>query len=153
QPAERSFRLTRALLEVFAARRELSLSITTKSDLVTRDLDLLTCISERSDLCVNLTITTPHPDLARRVEPRAPRPDRRLAAIHALAAAGVRVALFLMPVMPQINDAPEDLDLLMRLASEAGASYVASQVLFLRQSARKRFFPFLAEEFPELLPL
>lgn len=153
QPAERSFRLTRALLEVFATRRDLSLSITTKSELVTRDLDLLVRISERNDLCVNLTITTPHAELARRVEPRAPRPDRRLAAIRALADAGVRVGLFLMPVMPRINDAPEDLELLLLLASEAGASYVASQVLFLRQSARKRFFPFLAEEFPELMPL
>jgi DNA repair photolyase len=57
-----------------------------------------------------------------------------------------------MPVMPRINDAPEDLELLMRLASEAGAGYLISQVLFLRQSAKKRFFPFLAEEFPELLP-
>jgi len=153
QPAERSFRLTRALLEVFAARRDLSLSITTKSELVTRDLDLLARIKERNDLCVNLTITTPDADLARRIEPRAPRPDRRLAAVRALADAGVRVGIFLMPVMPRINDGPEDLELLLRLAGEAGASYVASHVLFLRQSAKKRFFPFLAEEFPELLPL
>jgi DNA repair photolyase len=153
QPAERAFRLTRSLLEVIAARRGLSLSITTKSDLVTRDLELLTRIAERNDLCINLTITTPHAELARRVEPRAPRPDRRLAAVRALAEAGLRVGIFLMPVMPRINDAPEDLELLLRLASEAGASYVASQVLFLRQSAKKRFFPFLAEEFPELLPL
>jgi DNA repair photolyase len=58
-----------------------------------------------------------------------------------------------MPVMPQINDAAEDLELLLRLASEAGASYIASQVLFLRSSAKKRFFPFLADEFPDLLPL
>jgi DNA repair photolyase len=153
QPAERTFRLTRSLLEIFAARRSLSLSITTKSDLVTRDLDLLTRISERNDLCVNLTITTPHADLARRTEPRAPRPDRRLAAVRSLADAGIRVGMFLMPVMPRINDAAGDLDRLLRLAREAGASYVASQVLFLRQSAKKRFFPFLAEEFPDLLPL
>jgi DNA repair photolyase len=153
QPAERSFRITRSLLELFAVRQGLSLSITTKSDLVTRDLDLLTRISERNDLCVNLTITTLNADLARRVEPRAPRPDRRLAAVRALADAGVRVGVFLMPVMPRINDAPEELDRLILLVAEAGASYVASQVLFLRQSAKKRFFPFLAEEFPELLPL
>jgi DNA repair photolyase len=153
QPAERSFRLTRTLLEVFATRRDLSLSITTKSDLVTRDLDLLTRVGERNDLCVNLTVTTPHADLARRVEPRAPRPDRRLAAVRALADAGVRVGIFLMPVMPRINDSPDDLETLLRMASEAGATYVASQVLFLRQSAKKRFFPFLAEEFPDLLPL
>jgi DNA repair photolyase len=153
QPAERSFRITRSLLEVFAARQGLSLSITTKSDLVTRDLDLLARIGERNDLSVNLTITSPHSALARRIEPRAPRPDRRLAALQTLAEAGIRAGIFLMPVMPRINDAPEDLEMLARLASEAGARYLVSQVLFLRQSAKKRFFPFLAEEFPELLPL
>jgi DNA repair photolyase len=153
QPAERSFCLTRALLEVFAARQDLSLSITTKSDLVTRDVDLLTRIRERNDVQVNLTITSPHHTLSRRIEPRAPRPDKRLAAVKSLAEAGVPVGIFLMPVMPWINDAPEDLELLGGLASEAGAGYLVSQVLFLRQSAKKRFFPFLGEEFPELLPL
>src|SRR5713101_7794874 len=68
QPAERSFRITRALLEIFAARRDLSLSITTKSDLITRDLDLLARIGERNDLHVNLTITSPHYALSRRIE-------------------------------------------------------------------------------------
>ena len=57
-----------------------------------------------------------------------------------------------MPVLPRINDAPADLERLARLAREAGAGYLISQVLFLRPSAKKRFFPFLAEEFPELLP-
>ncbi len=152
QPAERTFRLTRSLLEVFATRHDLSLSITTKSDLVTRDLDLLARINERNDLCVNLTITSPHHTLSRRIEPRAPRPDKRLAAVRVLSDAGVRTGIFLMPVMPRINDAPEDLELLARLAQEAGAGHLISQVLFLRQSAKNRFFPFLAEEFPELLP-
>ena len=122
QPAERAFRLTRALLEVFASRQNLSLSITTKSDLVTRDVELLARVSERNDLQVNLTITSPHYALSRRIEPRAPRPDKRLAAVRTLSEAGVRVGIFLMPVMPRINDAPEDLELLMRLAREAGAS-------------------------------
>jgi DNA repair photolyase len=152
QPAERRYRVTRGLLEVFAGRRGLSLSITTKSDLVTRDLDLLARIREGNDLHVNLTITTLHADLARRIEPRAPRPDRRLAAVRALSQGGVRVGVFLMPVLPHINDDHEDLEALIRAAGEAGASHLASQVLFLRQSAKKRFFPSLREEFPELLP-
>src|ERR1051326_6097089 len=99
QPPERRFRLTRSLLEVFAGYRDLSLSIPTKSDLVTRDVDLLVRIAERNDLNVNVTITTPHYALSRRLEPRAPRPDRRLAAVRALADAGVRVGVFLMPLM------------------------------------------------------
>jgi DNA repair photolyase len=153
QPAERRFRLTRSILEVLADRRDLRLSVTTKCDLVTRDIDLLARIARQNELSVNLTITTPHYALSRRTEPRAPRPDKRLAAIRALSAAGVRAGVFLMPLMPRINDAPADLDLLVRLAAEAGASYLVVDVLFLRQCSKKRFFPFLEEEFPELLPL
>jgi DNA repair photolyase len=152
QPAERRYRLTRALLEVLAGRRDLQLSVTTKSDLVARDVDLLARVSERNELHVNLTITTPHYALARQIEPRAPRPDKRLAAVRRLADAGVKVGVFLMPVMPHVNDAPGDLELLIRLAKEAGAHYLVSQVLFLRDCSRKRFFPFLEERFPELLP-
>jgi len=151
QPAERRYRLTRSLLEVFAGRRGLRLSITTKSDLVVRDLDLLTRIREHNHLHVNVTITTPHYALSRITEPRAPRPDKRLAAVRALTGAGVNAGVFIMPVLPRINDAAEDLDLLMRLASEAGARYLASNVLFLRKSSRKRFFPFIEEHFPQLV--
>jgi DNA repair photolyase len=153
QPAERRYRLTRSLLEVFADRHDLRLSVTTKCDLVTRDIDLLARIAARNQLSVNLTITTPHYELSRRTEPRAPRPDKRLAAIRALSGAGIRAGVFLMPLMPQINDASADLELLVRLAAEAGASFLVVDVLFLRQCSRKRFFPFLEEEFPELLPL
>jgi DNA repair photolyase len=152
QPAERRYRLTRALLEVLAGRRGLELSLTTKSDLVTRDVDLLARVSERNDLHVNVTITTPHYALARQIEPRAPRPDKRLAAVERLATAGVKVGVFLMPLLPRINDAPADLELLFRLAKEAGAQYLVSQVLFLRDCSKKRFFPFIEESFPELLP-
>lgn len=152
QPAERRYGLTRSLLEVLAARSGLSLSVTTKSDLVTRDVDLLARIAERSALHVNLTITTPHYTLSRRLEPRAPRPDRRLAAVEELSRRGIPAGIFLMPVLPRINDRLEDLDLLLRLAREAGAKYVAAQVLFLRSCSKKRFFPFLEESFPELMP-
>src|SRR5262249_45817939 len=62
------------------------------------------------------------------------------------------VGVFLMPLLPGINDAPADLERLVRLASEAGASTLVSQVLFLRDCSRKRLFPFLEEWFPELLP-
>ncbi|HEU4753591.1 MAG TPA: radical SAM protein [Armatimonadota bacterium] len=152
QPAERRFGLTRALLEVFAARSGLRLSITTKSDLVRRDAALLAEISRRNELHVNVTITTPHYELSRRTEPRAPRPDKRLAAVRTLADAGVMAGVFVMPVLPRINDRVEDLELLVRLAKESGADYLAAQVLFLRNCSKKRFFPFLEERFPELLP-
>lgn len=152
QPAERRYGLTRSLLEVFAGRRGLDLSITTKSDLVVRDLDLLQRIAEHNALQVNVTVTTPHYELSRRTEPRAPRPDKRLSAVHRLTQAGIRAGVFVMPIMPRINDSHADLDLLLRRVSEAGAAFLSSQVLFLRSCSRKRFFPFIEERFPELLP-
>ncbi len=152
QPAERRFKLTRSLLEVFARRRNLRLTVTTKSDLVARDVDLLAEISRQNEIEVNVTITTPDHLLARCIEPRAARPDRRLRAVEHLSKAGIRTGVFLMPLMPRINDGLDDIDRLARLSKEAGASYLASTVLFLRKSSKKRFFPFIEERFPELLP-
>lgn len=152
QPAERRYGLTRSLLEVFAGRRNLQLSVTTKSDLVARDVDLLARIAEHNQLYVNVTVTTPHHELSRRTEPRAPRPDKRLAAVRTLSAAGIKVGVFVMPILPRITDSYSDLELLVRLAKEAGAHYLGSQVLFLRRCSTKRYFPFIQERFPELLP-
>ena len=152
QPAERRYRITRSLLEVLAGRRGLQLSVTTKSDLVARDVDLLARIAEHNRVEVNVTVTTAHYELSRRTEPRAPRPDKRLAAVKTLSDAGVQVGVFVMPLLPRINDGAEDLDLLLRCAKEAGASYLAMQVLFLRKCSKKRFFPFLEERFPDLVP-
>src|SRR6202522_4658970 len=81
QPAERRFEVTRAILEELARHRGLEIGIVTKSNLVLRDIDVLQLIAENNRLFVNLTITTLKVDLARILEPRAPRPDLRLEAI------------------------------------------------------------------------
>jgi DNA repair photolyase len=152
QPAERRYRVTRSLLTVLARYQELRLSITTKSDLVLRDLDLLQQIDRQSELCVNLTITTLDRNLARLLEPRAVRPDLRLRAVSELSAAGLRVAVFVMPVLPYLTDAPADLEALAAAAASAGARHLVGGVLFLRSSTRRTFFRFLEERFPHLLP-
>jgi DNA repair photolyase len=152
QPAERREGVTRSILTLLARRKGLQLSITTKSDLVVRDLDLLQEIAKNSHVHVNVTITTPHYELSRKTEPRAPRPDKRLDAVRQLNEGGVAAGVFLMPLLPQINDASEDLDLFVRLVKESGAAYLASNVLYLRKCSRKRFMPFIEERFPELLP-
>src|SRR5271170_6031823 len=97
QPAERKFRLTRSMLEVFAQLGGVSLSITTKSSLITRDLDLLRAINARSQLSVNFSIITLDRRLQRILEPRAPRPALRLRALAELAAAGIRCNVLVMP--------------------------------------------------------
>src|SRR6202140_4127371 len=150
QPAEREFGATRAILEQMAARKGLSVSITTKSDLVLRDVDLLQRIAEHSGISVNLSITTLRTRLARMLEPRAPRPDLRLNAVRELRRAGISAGVFAMPVLPGITDREEDLDALARGARDAGAQWFAASVLFLMPSAQKQFLPFLDAKFPRL---
>jgi len=150
QPAEREFGATRAILEQMAARQGLSISITTKSDQVLRDLDLLQRIAAHSSISVNLSITTLRTRLARMLEPRAPRPDLRLHAVRELRRAGISAGVFAMPVLPGITDREEDLDALARAARDVGAQWFAASVLFLMPSAQKQFLPFLDAKFPKL---
>ena len=100
QPAEREFGATRAILEQMAEREGLNVSITTKSDQVLRDIDLLKRIAQRSTLAVNLSVTTLRTRLARLLEPRAPRPDLRLEAVRALREAGIAAGGLAMPIVP-----------------------------------------------------
>jgi DNA repair photolyase len=151
QPAERRFKRTRAALEVFAGQSGLSLHITTKSDLVTRDIPLFVEIARRNSFSVNMTITTLDTSLARLLEPRAPRPDLRLKAVRALAEAGIAVGVFPNPIMPLITDQEQRLDRLAKAARDHGASYFGGGVLFLQPCSRRVFFPFVAQHFPHLL--
>src|SRR5260221_5319180 len=91
QTAEREHRVTRACLEELAKREGLSISLVTKSNQIVRDIDLFKKIAERSELSLNITVTTLRPRLARLLEPRAPRPDLRLAAVRQLREAGLAV--------------------------------------------------------------
>jgi DNA repair photolyase len=151
QPAERRYRRTRAILEVFLQEKGRRLSLVTKSDLILRDLDLLREIARRNVLTVNITITTLHTKLARLLEPRAPRPDLRLAAVQGLADAGIRVGVYATPVLPLITDRERSLDRVARAARATGAGHFGGGLLFLMPSAQKVFFPFLEERFPRLL--
>lgn len=150
QPAEREFGATRAILEKMAEREGLSLSITTKSDQVVRDIDLLRRISARSSLTIHVTVTTVRTRLARMLEPRAPRPDLRLGAVRKLREAGINVGVNAMPILPGLTDSEADLDALMRAARDAGAQWIAGNVLFLMPASWKSFMRFLEARFPKL---
>ncbi len=151
QPAEREFGATRAILQKMAQREGLSLSITTKSHQVLRDIDLLQRISAKSALSVNLSITTLKTHLARMLEPRAPRPDLRLDAVRRLREAGIPAGVLAMPILPGLTDREEDLDALARGVSGAGAQWFAANVLFLMPSSLRQFLPFLRHKFPKLV--
>jgi DNA repair photolyase len=150
QPAERRFRLTRGVLEVLAAQSKLHVTIITKSPLVTRDVDLLQRIAERSSLSVHVSLITVDRELARRLEPRAPTPEARLRAIARLRDHGLDVAVNVMPVLPGITDAPHLIDALVRAVADANASRLGACALRLRRTARDRYLPFIDAEFPEL---
>lgn len=150
QPAERSFRVTRGVLEVLAAERGLSVVIITKSALITRDVDLLARLTARSSLTVHLSLITLDRELARRLEPRAPTPEARVRAVERLAAAGIDVGINIMPVLPGITDRPAMLDALVQRVARSGASHVNACALRLRATARRRYLPFIETEFPHL---
>jgi DNA repair photolyase len=150
QPAEKEYGATRSILEKMAERTGLSLSITTKSNQVVRDLDLLRRIAEKSSICVNMTITTLRPRLARMLEPRAPHPELRLEAIRKLRDAGIAVGVLDMPVVPGITDRRADLDALASAARDTGALWFCTRVLYLMPASWKTFFAFLEEKFPRL---
>jgi DNA repair photolyase len=148
QPAERKFGLTRSMLEVFAQLGGLDLSITTKSGLITRDLDLLKAINSRSRLSVNFSLITLNRKLQRILEPRAPRPSLRLRALEELRAVGIRCHLLMMPMIPGLTDDVAGIEAVIRAARDAGASGVWWRSLFLKPAAARRFLPFIRENFP-----
>jgi DNA repair photolyase len=152
QPAERKYRLTRSMLEVFAQLGGLELSITTKSALVVRDLDLLRAINSRSRLSVSFSLITLNRRLQRTLEPRAPRPALRLRALTELTRAGIRCNLLMMPMIPGLTDTPAAIESVVRAGRRAGASAVWWRSLFLKPAAARRFIPFIKEHFPEVAP-
>jgi DNA repair photolyase len=151
QPAERRYEVTRGILEEFARHRGFELGIVTKSNLIVRDLDLLQEAARANRISVHITVTTLNVDLARILEPRAPRPDLRLEAVRTLAAAGLRVGVSCSPVLPGITDSPEDLEAVVRGAAEAGADHVFANPLFLKPCSSAVFLPFLEKNFPHLV--
>jgi DNA repair photolyase len=150
QPAERRYRVTRGILQKLAAFPGLTISLTTKSPIVTDDLGLLARIAERSDLTVNVSLISLDPGLIRLLEPKAATPHARLEAVRRLSERGIRVELFLMPVIPGINDDPAGVARLKAAALEAGADRVRVQRMQLRRATWPVFRTLLGRHFPAL---
>ena len=151
QPAERRYEVTRAILEEIARHTGLDLGIVTKSNLILRDAELLRQIAKQNQLFVNITITTLDADLARILEPRAPRPDLRLDAMSKLSLAGVPAGVICAPVVPGITDSAQNLEALVKATAEAGGRYIFANPLFLKPCSAQVFLPFLEKEFPHLV--
>lgn len=146
QPIEAQWRLTRAIIEVLSEARH-PLMITTKSDRVTRDLDLLAPMAALGLVAVGLSVTTLDPALARTLEPRAAHPKKRLAAITALAKAGVPVNACISPIIPAIND--HEIEALVEAVVDAGACSVSNIPVRLPDEVAPLFRDWLAEHYPD----
>ena len=151
QPAERRYEVTRGILEEFSRHRGFELGMVTKSNLIVRDVELLREIAVNNSLSIHITVTTMNVELARILEPRAPRPDLRIEAVRELSAAGINVGVSSSPVLPAITDAPADLEAVVRAAAEAGAMHIFAGPLFLKPCSAAVFLPFLEEQFPHLV--
>lgn len=150
QPAERRFGVTRAILEELAGEGGRRIYLTTKSDLVLRDVDVLLDVARRNTLCVSLTVTTMDAELARLLEPKAPRPDLRMKTVKELSRQGLGTGVLCCPVIQLINDGLAGLEGVAKEASRAGAQWIGSSVLFLKPGACQVFLPFIELNFPHL---
>jgi DNA repair photolyase len=151
QPAERRYEVTRGILEEFGRHRGFELGIVTKSNLVVRDLNLLQEVAQNNSLSVHITVTTLDADLARILEPRAPRPDLRMDAVRQLSQAGIDVGVSCSPVLPDITDSPANLEAVVRAAAESGARHIFGGPLFLKPCSTAVFLPFIEQHFPQLV--
>ena len=127
-------------------------SVLTKSPLLLRDLPLMKEIAERTEFSAALSVPTIDEKVWRATEPHTPNPRARLEAVSELTRAGIRTGVLVAPLMPGVNDAPEQVAPIMELAAEAGADYVTPIALHLRGEVRKLFFDWLREHRPELVP-
>jgi len=153
-PFEKDMLLTRHALELLGAY-SFGVAIATKSDLVTRDMDVLREIRSHSPVMVKFTVTTTDEELCGKIEPHAPSAGKRLAAVNALSRQGIFTGILLMPVLPFLTDSPQSVLEVLRRASDAGARFVYPSLgVTLRQNQREyflsqadRLFPGMAEQY------
>lgn len=146
QPVEKDRMLTRRILEVLAEFRH-PVGIVTKSDLVLRDLDILKPMAAQGIVRVAVSLTTLDRTLARRMEPRAPTPPRRLGAIRGLAAAGVPVTVLAAPIVPALND--HEIERILEEAANEGAGAAGYVLLRLPLEIKDLFADWLSTHYPE----
>jgi DNA repair photolyase len=108
-------------------------------------------VAKNNALSIHITVTTLNAELARILEPRAPRPDLRMDAVRQISEAGINVGLSCSPVLPGITDSPADLEALVLEAAAAGARHIFANPLFLKPCSAAIFLPFLEQQFPHLV--
>jgi DNA repair photolyase len=146
QPIERRYQVMRRILEVLDKCSH-PVGIVTKSALVLRDLDILARMAQRNLVKVALSVTTLDPQLARKMEPRAATPMRRLETLRRLSQAGVPTAVMVAPIVPAINDM--DIERILEAARVAGVKEAGYVLLRLPLEVRDLFQEWVREHFPD----
>lgn len=149
QPAEKKYRITQQILNVLK-EHNCPFAIGTKSDLILRDLDLISQASQKSRCCVSLSITTLDEELAKLLEPNAPSPKRRLEVLKKFSNAGVTTGVWLSPIIPYVTDSDENMERVIEASVKNGAKFVLGGALDMRNPVG--FNRFLEEHFPWLIP-
>jgi len=127
-------------------------SVLTKSPLLLRDLPLMRELAARADFSAAVSVPTIDERAWRATEPHTPNPRARLEAVAELTRAGIRTGVLVAPLMPGINDDPEQVAKILEMATEAGAAYITGIALHLRGEVRGLFMEWLADHRPDLLP-
>lgn len=146
QPIERRYRITRQILEVFNEFNN-PVGIVTKSALVLRDLDLLQEMAQKGLVNVAISVTSLDGKIARKMEPRAATPAKRLQALEVLAVSGVPTTVMVAPVVPAINDS--EIEAILKATSTAGVQEAGYIILRLPHELRELFREWLQTEFPD----
>ena len=151
QWVEGRYKLMRGVWEAMIEARNPA-SVLTKSPLLLRDLDLMLELNRRAEFRAALSVPTIDEAAWRSSEPHTPNPRARLDAVAKLTAAGIRTGVLVAPLMPGINDDPEQVREILRLCREAGADYVSGIALHLRGEVRQVFMEWLRQYRPDLVP-
>ena len=148
-PIEKEMELTRRALQIIASEK-FPVHIITKSSLAARDADVLQEIA-KIYAAVSFTITTYNDNLAKRLEPAAPKSSDRFEAMKRLANLGIYTGVTLMPVLPFINDTKENIENILKKAKDSGASYIIAMFgVTLRKGSREYFYQVLDRQFPNM---
>lgn len=150
QPAEAKYGLMRKVLALMIKYRN-PVTISTKSDLILRDYDLLSELAELTSVNVAVTVTTMDEKLSSLLEPFASSPEKRFLVMRAFKSTAAVTGLHMMPILPFLTDSPQNLEQIMSLAAECEVDYALPGILYLRGETRKHFFDFLELNFPELV--
>ena len=146
QPIDRRYAIARQVLEVLA-EFDVAVGITTKSALVTRDIDILAPMARKNLVRVHMSVPTLDHELSRRLDPRANSPTRRLEAIEELTDAGIPVAVYIAPVIPTLND--EELEAILEACAARGATQALYTLLRLPREVRDLFAEWLQRWYPD----